>query len=254
MTSDCARVLDSLGDPRPLARLQPHLESCADCRALVEAHARLRAARAPSLDADAARRIRDAARAELAAAPRARPWWLAALVLCALTLGVGIAGAVVMPRGNLASPARQIGVGALLVAAILFGCWAGLSPGGRWRKAALGAALVAAAAVIAGGSGLYPAWCGGFWEAGSACARAVVLFSIPSSLAALVLLRNAAFSRARALAVGLAAGAGGALALHPHCPIGEASHLAIFHVLPWFAVAAALLFVQGRLRPRAFAP
>jgi hypothetical protein len=159
-----------------------------------------------------------------------------------------------MPRGNLASPGRQIGVAALLVVSILAGCWAGLSPDGRWRKAALGAGLLASAAVVAGGSGLFPAWGGGYWEAGLGCARAVVAYSIPSSIAAVVLLRNAAFSPARALVTGLATGAGGALALHPHCPIGEASHLALFHVLPWFAVAAALLLVQRRLRPRAFAP
>jgi Negative regulator of sigma F len=254
MKTRCTRVLDSLGDSRALAALQSHVESCAECRALVEAHARLRETRPPSLDASAVARIREAGRTELAARPRAHAWWLSAFVVCALALGTGIAGAVLMPRGNLASPPRQIGVAALLVGAILSGSWAGLSPERRWRTAALGAALAASAAVVAGGSGVFPAWCGGFWEAGLRCARAVVLYSVPCSIAALLLLRSAAFSAPRALATGLASGAGGALALHPHCPIGEASHLALFHVLPWFAVAAALLLVQRRLHPRTFAP
>ena len=242
MRAGCTRALESLGDPRALAALQPHLETCADCRALVEAHARLRDLPAPPLDASAARRIRDIGRAELAARPRAPAWWVGALVLGGVALGVGAAGAVFMPRGNLASPAQQIGVGALLVASILTGCWAGLSPGRRSRAVAVGVALVSAAAVVAGGSGLFPAWCGGFWEAGLRCARAVVLYSLPAS------------SLPRALAAGLATGGAGALALHPHCPIGEASHLALFHVLPWFAVAAAVLLIQRRLSPRSFAP
>ena len=254
MTNGCTRALDALGDPLALAALKPHLETCAGCRGVVEAHARLREVRAPLLDASAARRIREAGRAELAAAPRVRPWWMGALVLCALALGVGVAGAAFMPHGNLASSVRQIGVGALLVGSVVCGCWAGVSPGRRWRGVALGVALVAAAAVVAGGSGLYPEWSSAFWEAGLRCARTVVLYAVPSSVAALLLLRSAAFSPARALAAGLGTGAAGALALHPHCPIGQAGHLALFHVLPWFAVAAALLLVQRRLSPRSFAP
>jgi len=254
MKKGCARALVSLSDPGALAALQPHLETCAECRAIVEAHARLPEVRAPSLDPSIARRIREAGQAELAATPRAPPWWVGALVLCALALGVGLAGAALMPRGNLASSASQIGVGTLLVAAVLCGCWAGLSPGRRWRGLALGVALFAAAAVVAGGSGSYPVWAGGFWEAGFRCARAVVLYAVPSSVAALLLLRSAAFSPLRALAAGLGTGAAGALALHPHCPIGQAGHLAVFHVLPWLAVAAALLLIERRLTPRTFAP
>jgi len=254
MRNWCTRALDSLGDPPALAALQPHLRTCGECRAVVEADARLREVRAPSLEASVARRIREAGRAELAATPRARPWWVGALVLGALSLAVGAAGAAFMPPGNLASSARQIGVAALLVVSVLCGCWAGLSPGRRWRGMALGVALLAAAAVVAGGSGLYPAWAGGFWEAGLRCARAVVLYAVPSSVAALLLLRSAAFSPARALAAGLGTGAAGALALHPHCLIGQASHLALFHVLPWLAVAAALVIIQRRLSPRSFAP
>jgi len=254
MNIRCTRALDALEDPRAFAALQPHLETCAECRALVEAHARVRNARTPSLDADAGIRIRNAGRAELAAAGRARPWWVGALALVVVMLGVGIAGAVLMPRENLASPALQIVVGALLAMAILAGCWTALSPRRRWTALALAAALVSAAAVVSGGSGLYPAWAGAFWEAGVRCARAVVLYALPSCAAALLLQRRAAFSPARALAAGLAAGAAGALALHPHCPIGQAGHLALFHVLPWFAVAAALVLFQRRLPRRSFAP
>ena len=254
MRKRCTRALDSLGDPRALAALQPHLETCAECRALVEAHARIRGGHAPSLDPGAADRIRAIARAELAAAPRARPWWRGAVALGGIALGVGGAAALLTARANLASPGRQIVVAALLAASILSGCWAALSPGRRWRALAPAVALVAAAGVVAGGSGLFPDWCGGYWEAGLRCARAVVTYSLPSAAAALLLLRGAAFSPPRALAAGLAAGAAGALALHPHCPIGLASHLALFHVLPWFALAAALLLIQRRLSPRSFAP
>ena len=65
MSTRCSRALDSLGDPVALAALGPHLESCADCRALVEAHARLRGIAPPSLDPIAAKRIREGALAEL---------------------------------------------------------------------------------------------------------------------------------------------------------------------------------------------
>jgi len=133
MSTRCSRALDSLGDPVALAALGPHLESCADCRALVEAHARLRGIAPPSLDPIAAKRIREGALAELTSAPRPRPWWLAALVLTAIGLGAGAAGTFFMPRMNLASPARQIAVGALLTTSVLSGCWAALSPRRRWR-------------------------------------------------------------------------------------------------------------------------
>jgi hypothetical protein len=255
MSTRCTRALDSLGNPQALATLRPHLETCAECRAVVEAHARLRKVRAPPLEPDAARRIREVARAELAAAPRVRPWWHGALVFSGIALGVGAAGALVTSRANLASAARQIGVATLLVGSVLSGCWAALSPAGRRSgTVALAAALVAAAAVVAGGSGLFPDWCSGYWEAGLRCARAVVIYSLPPAAAALLLQRGAAFSLPRALAAGLGAGAAGALALHPHCAVGQPSHLVPFHVLPWFAVAAALPLIQRRLTPRSFAP
>ena len=255
MSTRCTRALDSLGDPRALAALRPHLETCAECRAIVEANARLGEVRAPPLDPGAARRMRDAARAELAASPRARPWWQGALALIGIALAVGAAGALFTSHQNLASAARQIGVAALLVGSVLSGSWAALLPAQRrGSSVATAAALLAAAAVVAGGSGLFPAWCGGYWEAGLRCARAVVIYSLPPAAAALFLQRGAAFSLPRALAAGLAAGAAGALALHPHCAVGQPSHLVPFHVLPWFAVAAALPLIQWRLAPRSFAP
>jgi hypothetical protein len=255
MSIRCTRALDSLGDPRALAALRPHLETCPDCSAVVESHARLREVRPPPLDPDAARRMRDLARAELAASPRARPWWHGALVLSGLALGVGAAGALFTSRANLASATRQIGVAVLLVGSVASGCWAALSPAHRrWGTVALASALVAAAAVVAGGSGLFPEWCGGYWEAGLRCARAVVIYSLVPAAAAILFQRGAVFSFSRALAAGLAAGAAGALALHPHCAVGQPGHLAPFHVLPWFAVAAAVVLIQRRLEPRSFAP
>jgi hypothetical protein len=253
MSIGCTRALDVLGNERAIAALQPHLETCAECRALVEAHACVRDVRTPPLDGNAAIRIREAARAELVA-PRARPWWQAALVLVALTLGVGAAGAILMPHGNLASPLRQIGIGVLLAASVVCGGLAALSPRRRWDAVALAVALGAAAAVVVGGTGIYPLDAGGFWEAGLRCGRTVVLYALPSCAVALLVQRSAALSLRRGLAAGLAAGAAGALALHPHCPIGQAGHLALFHVLPWFAVAAALLLVQRRVPRGSFAP
>ena len=37
MKKGCARALVSLSDPGALAALQPHLETCAECRAIVPA-------------------------------------------------------------------------------------------------------------------------------------------------------------------------------------------------------------------------
>jgi hypothetical protein len=254
MSRPCSRALDALGDQRALAALEPHLKTCDACRALVATHATLATAPLPVLDANAARRMRDTAVAELTGAPRAAPWWLGAIPFAAVTLGVGAAGALSGPRANLASGQRQVAVGALLAVAVLSACWAALSPRRRGRGLAFAVAFTAAAAVVFGGSGIYPAFCGPFWEAGLGCARAVVSWSVPGCAAALLAQRGAAHSLPRALLAGLAAGAGGALALHPHCPIGQALHLTVFHVLPWFAVAAALVLVQRRLRPRSFAP
>jgi hypothetical protein len=254
MSDRCTRALDALGDAKALAALRTHLETCAECRGIVDAHAALRAVQAPRLEGRAAERIRATAHAELAAHPRPRLWWSGALALGAVALASAAAGALHGARGNLASPGRQIAVAAALVACIGCASWAALSPRRRSRGFAIGASLVAAAVVAAAGSGVFPAWCGGFWESGMGCARAVATWSLPTCVAALLFQRSAAWSFSRALVGGLAAGAAGALALHPHCPIGQASHLALFHVVPWFAVAAALALIQRRLPVRSFAP
>ncbi|HWC72422.1 MAG TPA: hypothetical protein VG454_00695, partial [Gemmatimonadales bacterium] len=170
MTIRCKRALEALGEGRTLTTLQPHLETCAECRSLVETQAHLLNVRMPSLDSMVGIRIREAARTELAAAPRARPWWVEAVLLIFVTLGVGAAGALLMSRGNLAPPLRQSAVGAVLAASIIVGCWAALSPR-RWGTVALVLALVSATAVLVGGTGLYPSAAGGFWEAGLRCAR-----------------------------------------------------------------------------------
>jgi Negative regulator of sigma F len=201
-------------------------------------------------------RIRTAARAEFARAHTPRPWAHDALLLAGINCALTIAYAAVRPPGfigNVAPSAMFVAVAVSVAAVGVLGAMAAVWPGRRAKlMSALVLVAIAAAAVVSGGSGAEDAR--SFPAAGIFCVRAELVWAATPTIAALAVLSRFAYSTTRTLVGGLAAGATGLLALHLHCRIGTASHLAMFHVLPWVAVAGISVFIRSRIQSRSFAP
>ena len=202
-------------------------------------------------------RIRTLALEELERAPAARPWWKDAAILAAVNAVVAVGCVFALGRKGLvfnqAAPAVLIAVAVPVLLTALLGAVAAVIPGRPARIAnALVLALLATAAILLGRSGYgdqRP-----FLLQGMPCMTSELAMSILPVVAAVFVLSRFAYSRIRMFLGGLAAGAAGLFALHLHCPIGTASHLAVFHVLPWIAAAAVAVLIRSRVRSRTHAP
>jgi hypothetical protein len=202
-------------------------------------------------------RIRSAAHEELARSPRPRPWWQDAVVLAGINSAVAIVCALYLgsPRflGNLAQPPVLVAVAVPVALMIVLGAVAAVMPGGRAGLAsALVLVVIGAAAVVSGGTGSADG--GGFLASGIPCMRSEWVMATVPTAAAIAVLSRFAYSPLRMLVGALSGGATGLLALHLHCPIGTASHLLVFHILPWLAAAGIAVFIRSRVRSRSFAP
>jgi hypothetical protein len=202
-------------------------------------------------------RIRSAAHAELARTPRPRPWWRDAVALVAINTAVVIVFAVALGAtrffGNATSPAVLVAVAIPTALVIVLGAVAAVMPGGRWAPmSALALVAVASVAIVLGGSGTK----GGrsFLTAGLPCLSTELITATIPVAAVIAVSSRFAYDRLRILVGGLSGGATGLLALHLHCRIGTASHLVVFHALPWMAAAGIALFIRSRVRSRSFAP
>lgn len=189
--------------------------------------------------------------AEAALAEPVQRWSRAALVAAGASLGTGLVAALWLPAHGTqhASEAVRWGFGGALA---LCGCLGALALRPGPRGPALAASAFAVAALVALpflGSGVaaprpaFGAGCGALSLALAAAPLAVGVWAL-SAFAATAL---------RGALVGLAAGAAASLALHFHCPSGDALHLGLFHAGPW-ALLAALGALAVRRRPRTFAP
>lgn len=195
-----------------------------------------------------------AAQAELQRSPVARGWWLDALAIVGANLLVCAVAAAVFGGNSQQHDSAELrwAAAALLVAVLLAGAVAAIAPRGRSARLAV-AALAALAGVSAAfaSSGFDP---GLPFARGIGCtATECVIALLPLSVSLFALTRFAA-SALRSAVVGLSAGAGGVLALHLHCPNGTLSHLLIFHLLPWAAIAGLAVLVRGRLPSASLAP
>jgi hypothetical protein len=251
--------MDALGGPLP-PELAAHASSCEDCRALAEGFDTLEdmppepaAGPAPKLEAARTQSLR-----ELAAHPRATPWWRELLVLLGVYAVVMVGGVVGLGRSglvlNMAPPLVVAGIALLILGLVGGGAFIALSPSGRrmpWALVAAGAVAVALLQ-IAGGSGQAAAR--GFLVGVLGCMATEIVLSIPPLLLALVLLIRSAFQPLRALAAGLSAAGVSLFVLHLHCPDGSAGHLALGHVVPWLVLAGVVLLVRSRLPSRSYAP
>lgn len=257
MSPECTRVLDGLG--QPLApELAAHVASCAECGALVEGFGALEDMGAPTAKGTvpALEPVRARALEELAAHPRATPWWREVLVLVGVYMGMTALGAMALaPMGLLKNPAPAgvvAGLTVLVLLVMMGGAMVALAPGRRVAWSLVGTCTaVVALSVVLGGSGLAVK---GFLAGLLGCMRAHMLLSTLPLLSALVLLRRSAYHPARAVAAGLSAGAVGLLLLHVHCPDGSAAHLAASHVGPWLLLGALALLVRSRLPSHNHAP
>jgi len=261
MTPECDRVLEALGAggelPPELAR---HAATCEDCKALTSGFGALEALppiptpqSTPGLEA-----ARQKTLEELAAKPRATPWWRELLVLLATYAAVMVGGLLFLGRKgmvlNTASPAVVAGLALVILLLVGSGAYLALAPMRRhvpWVLVAAGAAAVAILQVV-GGSGY--AMARGFLSGVMGCMTTEVLLSIPPLALALVLLCRSAFQPVRAFAAGLSAAGVSLFVLHLHCPDGTAGHLMLGHLVPWLLLAGVALFLRARMPTRSYAP
>lgn len=201
---------------------------------------------------------RAAALAELRRRPRARPWWWDAAavaglnVACAAVLLIAHGWSDAATRSAHAHPAvTWLGVGLLAVISVA-GSVVALRPGGRLvQLSALALVVATSCAVALGASGISA----GTSPWGSpTCAAFELASSLIPAAAALTALRLFDFQPLRAVLAGLAAGAGGMLALHVSCPDGGLAHLLAYHLAPWSLVALGLVLVRRRLSSASFVP
>ncbi|EAU62477.1 hypothetical protein STIAU_3560, partial [Stigmatella aurantiaca DW4/3-1] len=133
MRPECARVMDALGGPLP-PELAAHAASCEDCRAITEGFGALGALPQAPLS-EPPERSRTQALRELAAHPRASPWWRELLVLLAVFGGVMGGGLFALGRrgwvNNAASPAVVAGLALLILVLVGGGAFIALAPARR---------------------------------------------------------------------------------------------------------------------------
>ena len=253
MSPECTRVLETLGEPLT-PELKAHVGSCAPCQALLEGFDALPSSPTPS--APALESVRARALEELAAHPKATPWWHELLVLLGVYAGMTAVGALALRRvglfNNAAPPEVVAALAALLALVMVGGAVVALAPTRRMAWSLVGTSMaVVVLAVVLGGSGVAAK---SFLSGLIGCTRTSFLLSALPLVAAVVMLRRSAFSPARAVAAGLSAGAVGLLLLHVHCPDGSAAHLAAAHLGPWLLLGALALFVRSSLPTYNHAP
>jgi hypothetical protein len=201
---------------------------------------------------EALARSRDAALAELRAAPTSVSWRAQAWRVAAGFAGSGLLAAAAALVASLVGWPRVLERAPLLLGLLTTAALAGfatVAPRGRLRRAAAltaGPALMLALVVSrgAGAPSATPEW---------VCSVSHVGFGLIPLAFALWGLRQSAWRWSRALAAGLGAGTAGALLGELACHRG-ALHVLVHHVGAWMIVAAACVILSRRARPRTFAP
>lgn len=252
MTLTCERVLDLL--PRgPLPpELVTHVRDCRECQASRDAIRLLGAV--PDVTATHAPSRSPLLQAELARPSKVRPWWWEALgamaVLLVTAFGVLFAVGIRQSGGM---PLMGWATAGCLLLLIAVGTWSAFSPrAGKLRIAAVAVAAVAAILVVASATGEgadRP-----FWRAGIPCMATELGATLPLLALLVWMLTRSAPGALKVLTGALAGGAAGVFALHLHCPVRTASHLIVFHVLPWLVLTAVAVLIRRRLRTRSYAP
>lgn len=200
-------------------------------------------------NAEALAKLGDAARAELKAHPKARPWWWGALLLFVLQGVLAIVAARAWPFAQTQHRSEMLSLligGCWLVLMTVSAVW-WLKPGSNGpRRVLMGSFAGLSVLTLLATSGFDP---GGPFMDGMQCAIAECeLAVIPLVLGLAFSLRFAAQPSHLALAA-LSASSGGALVLHFHCGNGTVAHLAVFHLLPALVLAGLAVGVRRLFRP-----
>lgn len=195
-----------------------------------------------------------AARAELQKHPKARAWWVDALLVLGLNLVMGVTAAKLLSWSDAQhhSAMTKYGVGIAWFAFMAISSVLWLRPGSVKQRWAMGGLFVGVSlAMVLALSGFDP---GGAFMDGMKCALAECKIAlVPVALVVVLSTRFAA--RASHLVIGtLAAASGGAVALHFHCPNGTMAHVAVFHVLPAVVLALLAIAVRALWKPKSFVP
>jgi hypothetical protein len=203
---------------------------------------------------DALQKLAQAARAELAAHPKARPWWMDGLVLLALNLVMGLGASAAMAWSNLQHASMTMR--SVVVVAWLLMMSAGsvlwLRPGARASRWLVGGGFVLASLLAIGGASGFDPGSSFFGQMSCAfieCGLALIPVSV-----ALVLSTRFAAGPSQIFVGALAAASGGALALHLHCSNGTVPHVVLFHLLPAVLLAGLAVVVRGRLKTKVLVP
>ena len=237
--SDCDRFFEALVADRLDDSARAHAESCPVCRPLRPGEAPPDPASAASLAAVHGRAL------EALRATPFRPWTRDAARIALLQSAVALGVTVVLGTRNWSSPMAHhlalAAVGAVLLVVVTLGSVVALAPGRRRPRWMLLLIPVVPALLLFSGNGMHtrPSLQGGL-----PCLLTVVLTAVIPLAVGLALLRGMALDAARTGALALSAAATGLFALHWHCTDGSASHLMLYHALPW--VALALLAIPLR--------
>jgi hypothetical protein len=198
--------------------------------------------------------IRRAALAELERAPKARPWWVDAVALVAVNALCGLGWSTLFAFNlvqHTGPVLRGLGAAGLGLMA-LGGAVAAVRPGGRpLRVLSLGVFVATVLVMLWGASGFDP---GTPFFGGVGCGLSELTASVVPAGVSLWVLSRFAPDAVRTLVAGLAAGAGGLLTLHLHCPNGTLAHLLVFHLAPWVLVSLVAVGLRRKLPSASWAP
>ena len=230
--SECDRFLEALASDRLDDSAREHARGCPVCGPLLPGERPPDAAPGPTLEA-----VRRRALEALRTTPL-RPWTRDAARIALLQAAVALVVSVLLGARNWSSPiAHHMAlamVGAVLLVVVTLGSVLALAPGRQWSRWMLVLVPVVPALLVLSGNGVHTATT---VRSALPCLVTVVLTAVIPLAVGLALLRGMALDGARTAALALSAAATGLFALHWHCTDGSASHLMLFHALPWLALA-----------------
>ena len=237
--SDCDRFLEALASDQLDEALRTHAATCPICGPLLPGEAPPDAGSIASLEETRTRAL------EALRTTPLRPWTRDAARFALLQAAVAVVVSGMLGTRNWSSPmAHHLAlavVGAILLVILTLGSVLALAPGRRWARWLLLMIPVVPALLIVSGNGVQTT---PTLQSALPCLVTVVLTAVIPLAVGLALLRGMALDAARTGALGLSAGATGLFALQWHCTDGTASHLMIYHALPW--VALGLLAIPLR--------
>ncbi|WP_163864640.1 DUF1109 domain-containing protein [Myxococcus eversor] len=208
---------------------------------------------APPSEGSAIERALASARGELALREPVRRWRTQAGWMMASSGGLAVLVACVMLAvGALTPPAMLARVPLLLLLLVTSAvcAWGALSPRGRGlRRGAVGLAMACAATLVLargspGTTPSLPAW---------VCTVSHLAVDAVPLVAALWMLRGAAFQPLRALCAGLSVGTTGAFVGELACE-QDWRHVAGYHLFAWAFICGVALVMSRSLKPRSYAP